>query len=189
MASRGRSQVLRIIAGQWRGRKLHFPAVEGLRPTPDRVRETIFNWLMHDVTGARCLDLCCGSGAMGLEALSREAASVLFVDRHEKAITALRRTLGELHADNTEVMRRDILPFLAEPPERPFDLVFFDPPYASGLLQPGCQALEANRWLAAHAKIYLEAPAGQNLPLPENWRVLRSKSAGQVGYHLVQRGT
>lgn len=187
MAGAGRSQVLRIIAGQWRGRKLRFPDVQSLRPTPDRIRETVFNWLMHDIRGARCLDLCCGSGAMGLEALSRGAAYVAFVDRNDRACRALRDTLAQLQADNGAVIQRDVLPFLSAAPGTPYEVVFFDPPYASNLLAPGCELLEQNGWLGPAAKIYIEAPAAQTPELPGNWSLLRSKAGGQVGYHLAQR--
>lgn len=176
---------LRIIGGQWRGRKVSFPDVEGLRPSPDRVRETLFNWLQPVIEGARCLDLFSGSGALGLEALSRGAAHTVLVDRDPRAVASLREHMVLLHAKDAQLVQADALGFLSRTPE-PFDVVFLDPPYRSGLLAPCCARL-AQGWLAPGARIYLEAEAELDpLPLPPEWTLLRSKRAGQVGYHLAQ---
>jgi len=177
--------VLRIIGGTWRGRKLRFPASAAIRPTPDRVRETLFNWLGAVIHGARCLDLFAGSGALGLEALSRGAAHVTFVERDAPAALALRELLVEWQAGDARVERSDALRYLAGEP-RPFDIVFLDPPFASALLARSAALLEERHWLAADARIYLECAAREGLPpLPATWRVLKAKQAGEVGYHLL----
>ncbi len=188
-ATRGAdARVLRIIGGTWRGRKLRFPAVELIRPTPDRVRETLFNWLGARIQGARCLDLFAGSGALGLEALSRGAAAVTFVERDAAAAHALAATLSAWGAPGTQVARADALVFLAGAPQ-PCDVVFLDPPFGAGLLGPAAAALERGGWLAPMALIYVECAAREDPPaLPESWRALKGKRAGEVGYHLYARG-
>lgn len=176
---------LRIIGGQWRGRRVTFPDVEGLRPSPDRVRETLFNWLQPVIDGARCLDLFSGSGALGLEALSRGAGRAVLVDRDARVLASLREQVRLLEARNAELVQADALGFLAGTPE-PFDVVFLDPPYRKDLLVPCCARLTEG-WLAPGARIYLEAEVELDpLPLPAGWTLLRSKKAGQVGYHLAQ---
>jgi 16S rRNA (guanine966-N2)-methyltransferase len=178
---------LRIIGGTWRGRRVKFPDVAAIRPTPDRVRETLFNWLQHDIAGRRCLDLFAGSGALGLEALSRGAAQVVFVDREHAVIEQLRATFALLGARGTGLEQRDALRFL-EGDSRPFEIVFLDPPFNANLLPGVCTALETRGWLAPGALIYLEVPAHEALPeLPANWRLLKSGRAGEVGYHLARR--
>lgn len=186
MAKRpGGSNTLRIIGGEWRGRKLRFADGEGLRPTTDRVRETLFNWLQPIIAGARCLDLFSGSGALGLEALSRGAAEVVFVDTNPKAIAALKENLALLKANNATVTRGDALAYL-QGDARPFDVVFLDPPFRKDLLQPALQQLSSGGWLAPGARIYLELESELGDPqLPEDWELLRSKHAGQVAYHLA----
>lgn len=160
-----------------------------MRPSPDRVRETLFNWLQPLIPGARCLDLFAGSGALGLEALSRGAAFAAFVDASSKSISAIREHLGALgEGARARVHVADVAGFLRLPPPEPFDIVFLDPPYAAGLLEAATAALEQNTWLAPGARIYLECAARDGLPpLPENWRVGREKRAGQVGYFLAMR--
>lgn len=181
-----RNQV-RIIGGTWRGRKLHFPDAPGLRPTPDRVRETVFNWLQGETAGRRCLDLFAGSGALGLEALSRGASEVVFVESDARAARAVAETLQVLDCARGKVVRTDASTFLAGPPE-PFDLVFLDPPYAERALPRACEALEAGGWLKPGALVYLEDRAGEGEPaLPAGWELLKSKRAGDVGYHLARR--
>jgi 16S rRNA (guanine966-N2)-methyltransferase len=176
----------RIIGGRYRGRKLRFPDLPGLRPTPDRVRETLFNWLMPVLPGARCLDLFAGSGALGFEALSRGAAAVTFVEREPQAVKMLRDNLALLQVDGGEVVQADALAFLAGP-ARPHDIVFLDPPYQSDLLPPCLERLAAGDWLAPGARLYVETPARTDLPpLPAGWSVHRSKRAGGVGYHLIR---
>jgi 16S rRNA (guanine966-N2)-methyltransferase len=186
MAKRpGGSNTLRIIGGEWRGRKLRFADGEGLRPTTDRVRETLFNWLQPITAGARCLDLFSGSGALGLEALSRGASEVVFVDTNPKAIAALKENLQLLKADNAEVIRGDALSYLQQRPAA-FDIVFLDPPFRKDLLQPVLQLLASDDLLSAGARIYIELESELGDPeLPDGWEMLRSKRAGQVAYHLA----
>jgi 16S rRNA (guanine966-N2)-methyltransferase len=179
--------VLRIIAGQWRGRRLRFPALPAIRPTPDRVRETLFNWIGARVSGARGLDLFAGSGALGLEALSRGAAAVRFVEQHAGAARQLAHVLAEWHAPHGQVSCSEALRFLAGEPTA-FDLVFLDPPFDSGLLAPAAERLESRGWLAPGALVYVESAARKALPaLPVSWQALRAKRAGEVGYHLFER--
>jgi 16S rRNA (guanine966-N2)-methyltransferase len=181
------AHTLRIIGGQWRGRKLEFPDVEAIRPTPDRVRETVFNWLQHDIVGARCLDLFAGSGALGFEALSRGASHVTFVDRESRIARYLRETLTRLRCDEGEVHNADALQWLLGPPLS-FDIVFLDPPFAAKVLDETCNRLESNGWLAPQSLIYIESPSDAGPPvLPDNWELIKSKTAGQVGYHLARR--
>lgn len=177
---------VRIIGGQWRGRKIHFPAISGLRPTPDRVRETVFNWLAPVIHGARCLDLFTGSGALGLEALSRGAAHVTFIDQDRTIITHLKQQLATLNADNTEVYCAKF-PFTTKEFSKKFDVVFLDPPFHQNLIAPSCQWLTENHLLAPDAYIYLETEASlKSLPIPNEWTLIKSKTAGQVGYHLAR---
>lgn len=178
---------LRIIGGTWRGRRVKFPDVAAIRPTPDRVRETLFNWLQHDIAGRRCLDLFAGSGALGLEALSRGAAHVVFVDREHQVIEQLSDTLAMLGAQGALLEQRDALRFLQGEP-RPFEIVFLDPPFDNDLLPVVCRTLEERGWLAPGAFIYLEAPAHGGAPqVPATWNLLKSGHAGEVGYHLARR--
>jgi len=182
------SRVLRIIGGTWRGRKLRFPPQEEIRPTPDRVRETLFNWLGPRVVGARCLDLFAGSGALGLEALSRGATAVTFVERDGVAARELRARLNEWGAVGGLVEQTDALRFLSGS-ALPYEIAFLDPPFASGLLPQVASLLEQKHWLSANASIYVETDAEGGLPpLPGTWAVTRTKRAGAVGYHLLTRG-
>ena len=207
--SRGtRERQLRIIAGSWRGRRWRFPP-SALRPTPDRVRETLFNWLQPQIVGAHCLDLFAGSGALGLEALSRGAASVTFVEQQRALAEALEQLLADWQAGGARVVCMPAQHFLAGRPgaagragtsrwagaagaagatgatvARGFDLVFLDPPFASGELAAVSAQLERG-WLAPGARIYLEHARGAPLPtLPARWQALRAGTAGEVGYHL-----
>ena len=188
MTAAARNEV-RIIGGAWRGRKIRFPAdVPGLRPTPDRVRETVFNWLREEVTGSRCLDLYAGSGALGLEALSRGAREVVFVDRHPRVARSLVDTLAAFGSDAGVVRRDDAQTFLRARGE-PFDIVFLDPPFDAAVLPELVSLLETHAWLRPGGLVYLEAPAGQGTPpLPARWSLHRSKRAGEVGYHLARAG-
>lgn len=181
---------LRIIGGRWRGLKVTFPSLPALRPSPDRVRETLFNWLQPSILDARCLDLFAGSGALGIEALSRGARHVDFVDSEVQVGRHLHETLRRLGAANSAVHIADAARYLDKLPGPPYDIVFLDPPYASGLLPVICSKLAAGGWLARAALVYLECPADRPLPdLPSAWQVHRSKRAGQVGYHLLRVAT
>ncbi len=176
---------LRIIAGRWRSVQIAFPPVAAIRPTPDRVRETLFNWLQQSIVGARCLDLFAGSGALGLESLSRGAAEVHFVDREPAVGKYLEETLHRLGANGGVVHVADAMQFISRTPQR-FDIVFLDPPFASDVLEAICAKLAAG-WLADDAFVYLECAADKPLPtLPAGWALHRSKRAGQVGYHLLR---
>ena len=182
------SNQLRIIGGEWRGRKLRFPDAPNLRPTPDRVRETIFNWLAPMINGARCLDLFAGSGALGLEALSRGAAFTTFIDSHKKVTSVLKEHLDLLNSnDNAKVLQMDSLKYLKSESQK-YDLVFLDPPYHLDLMKKVVPLLEENNWLTDNAMLYLEIEKRQILPeLPDSWKQLKEKTAGEVNYFLFQR--
>ena len=178
---------LRIIGGSLRGSRLAVPDVPGLRPTPDRVRETLFNWLMPFIDGARCLDLFAGTGALGIEALSRGAAWVDFVEDDAALARELARNLERLKQAHAAVQNSDALALLASPPAQAFDIVFVDPPFTARLWDAAAQALELKGWLGTHALVYIEAPAATVLTLPENWRVHRESHAGAVRFALYRR--
>lgn len=181
------ANTLRIIGGDWRGRRIRFPGEGGIRPTPDRVRETLFNWLMDKVRGSRCLDLFAGSGALGLEALSRGAAHVTFVERDRENAARLRETAALLAPGRATVVEADALAWLNGRAE-PYDIVFLDPPFTAGVLTEAMQRLEARGALAPGACIYIEMPASPGLPeLPVSWKMHRTGRAGAVGYHLARR--
>ena len=183
----GQDRTLRIVGGAWRGRKIRFPAVDAIRPTPDRVRETLFNWLQQDIREARCLDLYAGSGALGLEALSRGATRVVFVDSEPAVARHLALVLADLGCDRGQVVRSQALRYLDDPVE-PFDIVFLDPPYADRALAGVCRRLDERGWLRPGGLAYLEDLASAGEPeLPPGWTLLRSKRAGEVGYHLARR--
>jgi 16S rRNA (guanine966-N2)-methyltransferase len=181
------ARTLRIIGGTWRGRRLRFPPTPEIRPTPDRVRETLFNWLAPRVPGARCLDLFAGSGALGLEALSRGAAHVTFVERDPAAAREIRARLAEWGARAASVEHADARHFLQRQPAASFDIVFLDPPFASTLLAEAAARLEQAGWLSGGALVYVESPADAAPPLPPGWTLLKAKRAGGVGYHLYSR--
>jgi 16S rRNA (guanine966-N2)-methyltransferase len=185
-APAGRNSV-RIIGGAWRGRRVHFPDVPSLRPTPDRVRETLFNWLQHSLDETRCLDLFAGSGALGLEALSRGAAKVVFVEQLPAAARALQEQLVRFGAGlKGRVMEIGAARFLRTPPE-PFDIVFLDPPFGKDALAEYIPMLDAGNWVSVGGLVYLENERAGGVPaLPAHWELLKSKSAGEVGYHLAR---
>ena len=187
MAKAQKQGQLRIIGGEWRGRKLSFPPIEGLRPTSDRVRETLFNWLQMKLAGRRCLDLFAGSGALGLEALSRGAAEVVMVEQDRTAAQQIRQHLQTLNCKTGSVENTDAFNYLKGPATL-FDVVFLDPPYKFGCLEECCRLLEQNDWLNPGAFIYLEDSSKNPAPqLPHNWQLMRSKQAGEIGYHLACR--
>lgn len=180
---------LRIIAGEWRSRRLGFPDAPGLRPTPDRVRETLFNWLAPYIEGAKVLDAYTGSGALYLEALSRGAGDSVALDSNPAAIASLRQNLETLRCPRGQVIQTDAQRYLQGEPKLAFDLVFLDPPFNQGLLPTTCALLEERQWLAENAWIYTESETPPStLQLPGNWRLHREKKAGQVYYALWQRG-
>lgn len=182
-AGRGR---LRIIAGQWRGRRVAFPDTAGLRPTPDRVRETLFNWLAPYIAGARVLDLYAGSGILGLEALSRGAASVLAVERDRAVAEQLRASAQALEAVNLEVLVMDARRFLDRAAGDAFDIVFLDPPHADADYEHLCRRVAERAVVAAQGFVYLEyaAPRASALRAPCGWTCYRSATAGHLAYQL-----
>jgi 16S rRNA (guanine966-N2)-methyltransferase len=185
-ATGGRNSV-RIIGGGWRGRRVNFPDIPGLRPTPDRVRETLFNWLQHAVAGARCLDLFAGSGALGLEALSRGAREVVFVEQAVAASRVLQEQLIRFGADRKgRVVEMGAARYLRAAAQ-PFDIVFLDPPFGRDALAEYVPMLDSANWLNVGGLVYLENEKTAGAPeLPPHWELLKSKSAGEVGYHLAR---
>lgn len=189
------SNTLRIIAGQWRSRILTFPDLAGLRPTSDRIRETLFNWLQATVTGEYCLDLFAGSGACGLEALSRHAGHVTFVEAAARAVTGIRNNLSLLDAGSAQVLHQDALVWLESlktdaraGSEYQYGIVFIDPPFAARLHTRACALLEASGVMKERALIYLESDQPlATLDLPKNWQMLKNKRAGAVHFGLYQR--
>lgn len=179
--------LVRIIAGKWRGRRLTVPDVKDLRPTPDRVRETLFNWLAPVIHGAHCLDMFAGTGVLGFEALSRGAAYVVMVDQSLAVVALLQEELTVFSADNADIYQANVPQGLRKPIQ-PFDIVFLDPPYQANLLIPSCHYLEEQGFLAEKAYIYLEASdVIEDNELPSNWRFIKKQRAGQVAYHLAVR--
>lgn len=178
---------LRIIGGEWRSRVITFENLPELRPTPQRVRETLFNWLQQSIVASRCLDLFAGSGALGFEAASRGAKAVTQVENNLQAYRKLQENAEALKAKQVNILHTDVLHFLAGE-AKPYDLVFLDPPFASNCAEAVCHLLERNGWLSQEALCYIESPAGRPLrDMPGNWQVLKHKTAGDVGYSLYAR--
>ena len=185
--NRAASGQIRIIGGQWRGRKLPVPDSPGLRPTTDRVRETLFNWLAPSMVDARCLDCFAGSGALGLEALSRYATSATLIEMERSVARQLQQNLATLNATQGKVVNDNTLTFLNQS-GTPHDIVFVDPPFRKGLLDETLRLLENNGWLADDALIYVESEVENGLPpVPAHWDLHREKVAGQVAYRLYHR--
>lgn len=189
--SRGRSdrgspfRRLRIVAGKWRSRLLPIADVSGLRPTSERIRETLFNWLASTIEGSRCLDLFAGSGALGFEALSRGASEVVLVENSVRAAKVLEESAATLEASGARICRADAIDYL-HGKAAPFDIVFLDPPFEEDLNRDLCRLLDERGWLKPGARIYLEQDRNRQLPeLPAGWTILREKTAGQVRYALV----
>jgi 16S rRNA (guanine966-N2)-methyltransferase len=179
MAPRAANQI-RIIGGDWRSRVIFFPDVTGLRPTPDRVRETLFNWLGQRLDGKVCLDLFAGSGALGFEALSRGALQVVMIEQSRPIARALHETAQRLSATSAEIVNAEALSYLGGP-TRPFDIVFLDPPFSQALL-PGVLAM-LPAWLTANGRVYVESEPGFE-PGAE-WKILKQRRAGQVKFQLM----
>lgn len=178
---------LRIIGGDWRSRKLRFPDAGGVRPTPARTRETLFNWLSFHLAGRDCLDLFAGSGALGLEALSRGAGSVTLVDHTPELARALRDNLRQLKSDRGLVECAGVDAYLAHRDRAPFDIVFMDPPFRQGWLEKILPALEQHGWVKPGGWVYLEHESESSTPpVPEDWHLHRQKTAGQVTYCLYR---
>ncbi|MBF0470932.1 MAG: 16S rRNA (guanine(966)-N(2))-methyltransferase RsmD [Gammaproteobacteria bacterium] len=177
---------LRIIGGIWRGRRIPFPPLPGVRPTPDRVRETLFNWLQPQIVASRCLDLFAGSGALGLEALSRQAAEVVFVDSAPGVATAIRDHLSTFGTTQGEVVTTTAERYLQQGGE-PFDLIFVDPPFSSGMLPSLLTLIGERGWLRQGGSLYLESEQAVDPAwfAPFHWQIRRQKRAGQVYSTLV----
>jgi len=179
---RTRPNTVRIIGGLWRSRLIEFPDAADLRPTPDRVRETLFNWLGQDLSGMACLDLFAGSGALGFEALSRGAASVIMVEKNPATLRALRDNAEKLRATGLTVVRGDALEFVRGARSR-FDVVFVDPPYRLGAQVAALDALRG--LLAEGGRVYVEGDAA--FEPPKGWAVFKRARAGNVHFHLLVR--
>lgn len=176
---------IRIIAGKHRGRKLPVLMAEGLRPTTDRVKETVFNWLMPYIHDANCLDCFAGAGSLGFEALSRGAAQVTLIELNSAAAKQLQENKKLLSANNVIITNTNSLDFLKSSAKQHYDLVFIDPPFREDLVIQTAELLN-NGWLADQALIYVEMEVQSSQQLPNNWQLLKEKVAGQVAYRLFQ---
>lgn len=187
MANNSKAGQLRIIGGSWRGRQIDFVTEPDVRPTPDRIRETLFNWLQTSIAGARCLDLFSGSGALGFEALSRGASEVVMVEQSRAVTKQLHVNAALLKADGAQIEQCNADNYLQRPAQ-PFDIIFLDPPFETDTLEDYCAQLESNGWLAPHAQIYMERAKGSPAPqLPADWQMHREKQTGKVCYALATR--
>lgn len=185
-SSKTNAGTLRIVAGTLRGSRLAVPDADGLRPTPDRVRETVFNWLAPVIAGVRCLDLYAGTGALGIEALSRGARECVFVERDRALCRRLEDNLARLRVADARVVNMAAADFLAAP-DAPFGLVFLDPPFGADLWATSARQLEQGGWLAPGAWAYVEAPIEAVFELPPGWHLHREGRAGAVRYALYRR--
>ncbi len=183
-----KTSACRIIGGKCRGRKIKFDDAQGLRPTTDRIRETVFNWLQPYIFQSRCLDVFAGSGALGFEALSRGAGDVVFIEKNIKTVKKIQENISALDFDNAHVFHQDALHWLCTEmlPEQKFDLVFLDPPFHSDLLLKISALLIDSGCLAEDAIIYIEHNIDENIKIPENWFCLKEKKTGQVAYQLFE---
>lgn len=179
------NQTIRIIGGKFRGKKLHFPIIEGLRPTPDRVRETVFNWLMHDIRDARCLDAFAGSGALGFEAHSRGAADVLLLEQNPNVYSNLLKIASSFSSPNLIVRKTDTCKFLQQTNES-FDIVFLDPPFAKNYLPLCLEILSNSTLLKLDGLLYIESPHEVEID-PTIWQQIKLKRAGQIIYGLYKK--
>jgi 16S rRNA (guanine966-N2)-methyltransferase len=180
---------IRVISGQFRGRKLPVKNVEGLRPTTDRIKETVFNWLMQDTRDATVLDCFAGSGGLGFEALSRFAKSTTFIELDASAAKQIEQNINTLKLENAQVKHTNSLSYLEQKnTNSPFNLVFVDPPFRKNLAQSSCDLLENNQWLSEDALIYVEVETElSSFSQPDNWLLIKEKKAGQVFCRLYQR--
>ena len=180
-------QSVRIIGGKWRSRRLQFISSDGLRPTGDRIRETLFNWLAPSIEGAKCLDLFAGSGALSFEALSRDAAACVALENNTDAIAQLQMNQTNLNADNLAIIHTDTRDYLRQKnATHPYDIVFMDPPFEYRLHTEINRLLSLGGWLAANALIYCELPISEYANTPQNWQLLKEKTAGKVRYCLYE---
>ncbi|WP_022943255.1 16S rRNA (guanine(966)-N(2))-methyltransferase RsmD [Psychromonas hadalis] len=180
---------IRLISGKWRGKKLPVKDIEGLRPTTDRTKETLFNWLMRDINDANCLDCFCGSGSLAFEALSRFAKNVTLLEKDKSVVKQLRENLTVLNINNANLIEADSIRYLSQVATEQYNIVFIDPPFHKNLVQPCCDALQNHGYLADNALIYIEREVDlSTLNLPESWQLLKEKSTGQVTYQLYRQG-
>ncbi len=184
MARAAKPSTLRLVAGKWRGRKIEFFEAEGLRPTSDRIRETLFNWLQDSIRGAHCLDLFSGSGALGLEAASRGAEMVVMVESNPATVRQLQTQVARLGAEEVTIWQGSALDYLAHLDHR-FDLLFLDPPFNSHLLDSTLSMLGDSDSLKPQSRIYIEFPRRNPPQLPSGWQFEKLKTAGEVGYGLA----
>ena len=177
---------LRIIGGRWRGRKLSIANLPGLRPTGDRIRETLFNWLAADIHDSQCLDLFAGTGALGLESLSRGAKHVTFLEKHPAATQQLQENCQQLNAVDTHIIKQDAITWLQNHSlkKHSIHIVFIDPPFAENLWQACIEALNSSELLAENAVIYIETPKHTILSVPKDWQLYKEKTAGDICYRL-----
>ncbi len=182
--SRGGLNEVRVIGGSHRGRKITFPDAAGLRPTGDRVRETLFNWLQAWIHGARCLDAFAGSGALGFEAASRGAGKVVMLDSSPATAETLRKNQARLALPGIEIEQRDTLAWLRDSAPTPFDIIFLDPPFSEELMDETVTLIAQRGWLVQSGLVYAENGSGHAPGIPENWRLVKEKKAGQVEYRL-----
>ncbi len=181
MAKHGK---VRIIAGKWRGRKLNVIDATGLRPTPDRVRETLFNWIQQEIVGARCLDLFAGTGALAFEALSRGAAEVVLVESNPKAVESLKQHAETLNSENHSIQLADAMNWLKQG-AKSFDIIFLDPPFKQGYIEQCCTLIREESLLNSNGIVYIESE--KDITLPEGWQVRKQKKAGHVQTMLIEQ--
>lgn len=179
------NQVIRIIGGLYRGKKLHFPEVQGLRPTPDRVRETLFNWLMNDIHDARCLDAFAGSGALGFEAFSRGAKEVIFVENSAQAHANLQKNMAQFHSPKLKLIKANTLVYLQKTAS-PFDIIFLDPPFGEDYLPQCLNEITNQQLLLPGGLVYIESGSAVTID-DHQWRLHKLKQAGQVHYGLFEK--
>jgi len=191
MSKNTKSNTIRIIAGQWRGRRLPVLNYSGLRPTTDRVRETLFNWLMHDISGSKCLDVFAGTGVLGLECLSRGAEFVQFIESNKQALNSIQNSIEILNSEkksDTLFINADANLILEKSSTTTFDIVFLDPPFNEDLIELSASLLEENSWLSDQAIIYIECDIKRSdIKLPSNWMRFKSDKVGQSAYSLYKR--
>lgn len=179
---------IRIISGQWRGKKLPVKDKQGLRPTTDRTKETLFNWLMHDIHNANCLDCFSGSGSLGFEALSRYAKCCTFLELDKQVVKQLQINIETLKVNNAEIIQGDSQRYLNKIANKQYNIVFIDPPFNQGLVQPCIEQLESNNYLANDCLIYIEVENElTDLSVPDHWNLLKEKKSGQVRYQLFRK--
>lgn len=179
---------VRIISGKFKGRKINVRDEIGLRPTTDRVRETVFNWLQFDINGSRCLDLFGGSGVMSFEALSRYAQFATIIELNKRVVLELKDNIVKFNVENIKVIQADAIKFVSQKnTDMPYNIVFIDPPFRFGFIDKLVDNLNDNGYLADNAYIYVEHEVESTPRIPINWKLLKNKNAGQVSYNLYQK--